>query len=75
MIRRALAHFDLDGSASRTDWWRAVVSFVPPLVVAGAAAWLDGVDGTSGWLLWVGFYVAATCAWLLLLARFHRPPD
>jgi len=68
-MRKALAYFGLDGSATRLDWLRSAVEVVPPLVVAVLADRLDGVGGLAGWGLGALYFVVALTVWWLLVVQ------
>ena len=74
-MRKALAYFGLDGSATRIDWVHAAVEVLPPIVVAALVGHLDGVGGALGWGLQVVYLAVAWIAWsqlVLLFAPWRR---
>lgn len=69
-MRKALAYFGLDGSATRMDWLHAAVEVLPPFVVAALVGHLDGVDGVLGWGLQMVYLAVAWIAWSQLVLLF-----
>jgi len=76
-VRKALAYFGLDGSATWQDWARAACEVLPPLVVSAVLTALAGAGGLAGWALWLLFAVVAWVVWLPIvrwLAPWRRHP-
>jgi hypothetical protein len=69
-VRKTLAYFGLDGSATRQDWARAAGEELPPLIVTAVVAALVGVGGLAGWALWLLVAVVAWMVWFQLVVRF-----
>jgi hypothetical protein len=69
-VRKTLAYFGLDGSATWQDWARAACEMLPPLVVTAVVVALVGVGGLAGWAIWLLVAVVAWVLWLPLLRRF-----
>ena len=73
VVRKVLVSLGLDGSHHRNDWTRAIVAVLPPLLLAAAVAFLDGVQGLTGWCLHVVYLTFAFALWLPLATRL--PPS
>lgn len=71
-MKKLLVHLGLDdGSHAPNDWARALVAVLPPLLVAAAVSFIDGVQGFKGWCLNVVYLTLVFALWLPLAARLR----
>jgi hypothetical protein len=66
-VRKTLAYFGLDGTATRQDWARSACEVVPPLLVGAVLTVLVGAGGVAGWALGLLFAIVAGVVWMLVL--------
>jgi hypothetical protein len=69
-VRKTLAYFGLDGTATGQDWARSACEVLPPLVVSAVLTAIVGAGGVAGWALWLLFAIVAWVVWLPIVWRF-----
>jgi hypothetical protein len=71
-VRRVLAFFGWDGPWTARNTRLAAVALVPPFTLPVVLAWLDGVDGFLGFVLWDVYHPAAWLGWAAILVFYWR---